>query len=86
MILGFRPVTFRTARAAAIPPMMLMNGNASSVGRNKTETRMLPGWDTQLRPCRPRPAVCTSATTTAPSSASPSPNLAASSMVEESSG
>ena len=86
LIFGSSPVTLRTALAAAIPPMMLMNGRVSRVGRNSTETSRLPGWDTQWRPWRPRPSDCTSATTTAPSSASVSPSLAASSMVEESSG
>ena len=44
------PVTFRTDLAAAIPPIMFMNGSVSNVGRKSTDTSKLPGWETQLRP------------------------------------
>ena len=36
--------------AAAIPPIMFMNGSVSNVGRKSTDTSKLPGWETQLRP------------------------------------
>ena len=71
---GARPVTRSTASASATPAASVSNAVARSGvrtardGARSTDTYSpAPGGENQTRPRRPRPAVCVSAMTTAPS-------------------
>ena len=90
LISAGNPVTARTASrnrdAARERQQAQRDSRRSSIsvaGRTITDTyKPAPGGENQTRPCRPRPAVCISATTVVPSSAPASARRAATSLVE----
>ena len=86
LICGARPSVFSSAMHTASPPSGESSarwGSSTGEGRNTIlKARADPGRVTQRRCSRPRPLVCSSAATTAPSGAPASAQAWASSMVE----
>src|SRR5580765_8277475 len=73
LIPGARPVTRAIASAPASPATRVSSGSraVSTGGSSRSEkSRLTPGGDSQLRPSRPRPSVCSSVSATAPSECS----------------
>ena len=78
-----------SASATATPAASVSGGTrcGASGGRSTTEKYKLdPGGECQRRPSRPRPRVCSSATTTAPAGAPARAHAAASSLVDSTDG
>ena len=69
LICAASPVARSTTTAVATPATSVSSAaRRSGGGRSSTETRIeLPAGASQRRPIRPRPAVCSSVTATAPS-------------------